>query len=231
MNIDNKEQKLLTGNNNIYWKGVIEDNKDPLEAGRCRVRIYGIHSHDISLAPTDSLPWAITKLGFAFGGLIGGVGISCIPKQGSWVSGYFDNEDENTPIIDGILLGINTSKYSGAFADPDGVHPMKTGSDINTKARGNKYRHNIVIETEYGHLIEIDDTKGDERIHIKHKKGTYFLIDKDGNVDIKCVKDHKEVIKGKVDITVDGDVNFISQGAVYLEGSSVTIKGGSTMVI
>ena len=30
----------------VWWQGVVEDRKDPLKLGRCRVRILGFHSED-----------------------------------------------------------------------------------------------------------------------------------------------------------------------------------------
>jgi hypothetical protein len=41
-----------------FYRALVEDNVDPLEAGRVRVRILGIHSMDVLEAPTENLPWA-----------------------------------------------------------------------------------------------------------------------------------------------------------------------------
>ena len=40
---------------------------------------------------------------------------------------------------------------------------------------------NKVFETESGHIREYDDTSGHERIHERHRTGTSYEIDKDGN--------------------------------------------------
>jgi len=37
----------------IWWNGVVEDRKDPLFLGRCRVRILGWHTADKSELPTE----------------------------------------------------------------------------------------------------------------------------------------------------------------------------------
>ena len=42
----------------VWWNGVVEDRKDPLFLGRCRVRILGWHTANKSELPTDMLPWA-----------------------------------------------------------------------------------------------------------------------------------------------------------------------------
>ena len=40
----------------VYF-GVVENRSDPLELGRCQVRVVGLHTHDKSLLPTSDLPW------------------------------------------------------------------------------------------------------------------------------------------------------------------------------
>ena len=41
-----------------WWVGVVENRIDPLQMGHCQVRIFGYHTEDKSLIPTDALPWA-----------------------------------------------------------------------------------------------------------------------------------------------------------------------------
>ncbi|AYP28396.1 baseplate hub subunit and tail lysozyme [Serratia phage vB_SmaA_3M] len=41
-----------------WWQGVVEDVNDPDQNGRVAVRIFGVHTTDTSLLPTDMLPWA-----------------------------------------------------------------------------------------------------------------------------------------------------------------------------
>lgn len=49
-------------------RAFVENNVDPLEAGRLQVRILGIHSMDPDIAPTISLPWAEPALPLANSG-------------------------------------------------------------------------------------------------------------------------------------------------------------------
>ena len=39
----------FTGLLSNFYTGVVEDRQDPLEVGRVRVRIYGLHTDDLSL--------------------------------------------------------------------------------------------------------------------------------------------------------------------------------------
>jgi hypothetical protein len=53
---------------NGFYRALVEDNVDPLEAGRVRVRILGIHPTDVLLAPTENLPWAEPVLPISYSG-------------------------------------------------------------------------------------------------------------------------------------------------------------------
>ena len=53
--IDNQFAGL---NGFVWWVGVVEDRQDPLKLGRCRVRIFGWHSENVTEVPTELLPWS-----------------------------------------------------------------------------------------------------------------------------------------------------------------------------
>jgi len=113
------------------------------------------------------------------------------------------------------------------------------------------YPYNNALETESGHALEFDDTPGQERVHIAHKKGAYIEFDKDGSKLERVQKDNYTVImgddfiyvKGKAVITVDGnfnlktstinieasEINMSSDGAVKIKGSSVKIESTGGM--
>lgn len=79
-----------------------------------------------------------------------------------------------------------------------------------------QYPFNHVHESESGHIHEIDDTEGAERLHTYHRTGTFEEIHPDGSRVTKIVGDDFEIIhtnknvliKGNLNITVDGDATF-----------------------
>jgi hypothetical protein len=77
---------------------------------------------------------------------------------------------------------------------------------------GSKYPFNHVLETESGHFVELDDTEGNERIHIYHKMGTFIEIDKSGNVMIKTVGNVTNVVAGNMDTYVQGNYSLSVDG-------------------
>ena len=50
------------------YRAIVEDNEDPIDVGRVRVRIFGMHSPDESITPTSHLPWAEPCLAVYFSG-------------------------------------------------------------------------------------------------------------------------------------------------------------------
>lgn len=88
-----------------------------------------------------------------------------------------------------------------------------------------KYPFNHVRQTESGHLQEFDDTSGAERIQTRHTKGTFEEWHPDGSEVRKIfgdgyeihLKDRNMLIKGDLNITVEGDARLKSRGSMYIE--------------
>lgn len=244
---------------NIFYRGVIEDNNDPEKLGRLRVRIFGLHSDDVSLLPTENLPWCEVAHSLE-GGFISGIGKSFVPQNGTFVWCFLECGNEEKPVIFASCPGISKEKESGAFTDPNGKYPLddRLGeSDFNRLARGEKtsetpsekllsenlvtgvptaignawdepsstssqaqYPFNNVTETASGHVIQIDDTDGNERIQIFHKTGAYIELKPDGNIILKSSNDFYEIAKGnfkqnvalKSDITINADKSELIGG-------------------
>jgi len=77
-----------------------------------------------------------------------------------------------------------------------------------------QYPYNHVNESESGHIHEIDDTKGGERLYRQHMSGTFEEIHPDGSKVVKIIGDNYEIIAGKSNIAIFGDVNITTSGTV-----------------
>lgn len=100
----------------VWWRGVVEDRFDPLELGRCKVRIFGFHPEDKQLVPTKDLPWSAPMVS-----LDPGRSHSTGPKEGDWIVGFFlDGEAAQFPVMMGIVPGIpeKPADPSKGFNDP-----------------------------------------------------------------------------------------------------------------
>lgn len=85
----------------VYWVGVVENIDDPLQIGRCKIRIFGWHTENLRLLPTNELPWATPA------SASNGSGSFSVPKPGDYVSGYFfDVNSAQNPYYTAVLPGI-----------------------------------------------------------------------------------------------------------------------------
>jgi len=107
------------------------------------------------------------------------------------------------------------------------------------------YPYNKVTQTESGHIIEVDDTPGSERLHIYHRSGTYIEIDANGSMVKRTKGSSYEIIDrngkisiaGRADISVNGACNiFVGNDAnIEVEGDTnitchndITAQAGGT---
>jgi len=266
----------------IWWHGFVEDIDDPLKLGRCRVRIFGIHTPIKNEIPTESLPWAPVMMP-SNSASVCGIGISptgILP--GTWVVGFFrDGKDCQQPMILGTYGGINKTTEANpklGFNDPSGKFPTKNYAkepdtnklarnedinntivrkkkddldDCNPTALGGswsepetpynaKYPKNHVVETESGHVFEVDDSPGAERIHQYHKSGTFEEIHPDGTRVQKIIGNDFEIIRKNNNVSIYGNMNvnvgnalkvYTGKGMdVQISGNArIHVKGNTTM--
>ena len=97
-----------------------------------------------------------------------------------------------------------------------------------------EYPYNKVTETESGHVIEIDDTPGSERIHVFHKAGTYIEIDRDGNTVFRRKGSDYQIIDKNGYVSVAGHLNLSVAGSVNLfagNNANVEIIGDAKLTV
>ena len=98
------------------------------------------------------------------------------------------------------------------------------------------YPFNNVTKTRSGHIFEVDDTLGYERIHRQHKSGTHETFTESGGRILTVTgenytvvfKDDNMVVVGNVNITIAGDGNTTVMGNynLHVEGDmNTTVRG------
>jgi len=98
-----------------------------------------------------------------------------------------------------------------------------------------KYPYNHVHESESGHIREIDDTPGAERIHERHNSGTGYEIHPKGDKVTRVKSDNYDLvtgddfahIKGNSSTTVDGGVRVFVNADGATEDGHYTIEVGN----
>lgn len=133
------------GNKNSFLQafvGAVEDIHDPLQLGRVRVRVFGLHGGDTDQGaiPTEDLPWALV-LTSSSNACLNGVGTSPVGiSQGAYVIVAFFDELYQSPLILGVIPGsigaikgsrdgVTVVRDGTYYEDPDGVFPSHHGLD------------------------------------------------------------------------------------------------------
>ena len=91
------------------------------------------------------------------------------------------------------------------------------------------YPFNHVHETESGHVHEIDDTVGGERIHRQHKIGTFEEWHPDGGRVLHTVHDNYEIISGDSNIFIHKRENDAGVGEAG--NLTITVEGDCRQLI
>lgn len=91
-----------------------------------------------------------------------------------------------------------------------------------------QYPYNKVTQTESGHVFEVDDTSGAERLHLYHTSGTFIEIDANGTVVTRKKGSSYEIIDKNGYISVAGDASISARGGVKIfvgEDADIEVKG------
>lgn len=223
-----------------WFIGIVEDVTDPLQLGRVKVRILNEHDSDVETGDLDFAHILMPNTSAC----VDGVGDSPNLSVGSRVVGFFiDGEEKQNPMILGSFPTIpdnDTVRHSLSFLarGKNTITRNRIGPEPDS-AYAAQYPFNRTITTRAGHIIELDDTPDNTRIHIHHKAGAYIEINNSGRIVIKSPVDSIDVAGGVKTIYAKGDVDIVSEKNVTIAAKKgiklgapggVTITEGSLMV-
>ena len=221
-----RQDDQFVGGQFDWFIGVVEDTNDPKKLNRVKVRCFGYHTDDLSEVKVEDLPFATVMMPNTSPS-VEGIGQNHQLLSGSWVVGFFrDGPSAQDPIILGSIMSFTEEKidtslgFQGTYGNKEGTSDVPTEvDDLNA---------NQVTKTVGGHLIELDNTTGEERIKVKHKSGTTLLIDKDGGVHVNAINDIVTIdgnttITGKLHVTEEqtNDKTIVAQGTITDSGATL----------
>ena len=221
-----RQDDQFVGGQFDWFIGVVEDTNDPKKLNRVKVRCFGYHTDDLSEVKVEDLPFATVMMP-STSPSVEGIGQNHQLLSGSWVVGFFrDGPSAQDPIILGSVMSFTETArdtslgFSGTYGNKEGISDVPTEvDDLNA---------NQVTKTVGGHLIELDNTPGEERINVKHKSGTTLLIDKDGGVHVNAINDIVTIdgnttITGKLHVTEEqtNDKTIVAQGTITDSGATL----------
>ena len=120
-----------------------------------------------------------------------------------------------------------------------GIQAYNSEWDQPASTYGAIYPYNSVYESESGHIVEFDDTKDHERIHIRHRSGTRTEITANGD-QLAIIKgdnyiiidgNNKVYIAGSSDLTVNGNANIRAAGNVGVLASNIDMVASGNIDI
>jgi predicted chitinase len=115
----------------IYF-GIIENRSDPLELGRCQVRVVGLHTHDKNLLPTSDLPWCATMQPTTSAAM-NGIGYTPIgPVEGTSVVVTYLDDTMQQGLILGSVGGIATEPVPIDFDDSGPINNTEKSTETVT---------------------------------------------------------------------------------------------------
>lgn len=136
-------------------------------------------------------------------------GFFFIPEAGQQVWVEFAAGDVNEPL------------WSGAWYPEDGT-PKTVADAPPTSAQK-------IIRTVSGHVVQLDDTEGEEKVMVSHRTGSFISIDKDGTVVIGNHKGSTVILNAKDEnvVIVDQHANSVRMTD---EGVTIVKMGGNAAV-
>jgi hypothetical protein len=164
----------------MFYRGVVEEDKDPLGMGRLKVRVIGLYDG----YKTEDLPWAYPA--FPIGGS-SGYGFWMIPKKGDtvWVTfegNYNLKPDTSKPVWIGTWFGKG---------------------EPSAEMKNNKQ---FLVKTPAGNVIHISDDE--DFIEVRDRKNNIIKIDiSSDTVLIKTA--NKVLIEAETEVSVKaGRINL-----------------------
>ena len=155
--ISDTVKDFLKGDDDNYsgkYIGVVLDNNDPLQFGRCKIRVHGLHDDIL----TDYLPWAMPEFSLAFSIK----GSFMVPEIGTMIYVEFDNGDLYMPIYGTKVIDrMNLNFSADALEDyPDSV---------------------ILYESKNGDYYKINRNRGE--LSIKSGSGVFLKWSQNGDIN------------------------------------------------
>lgn len=239
---NNKSDKSFDNLSDPIIKDVVDKIKDQLPWANCAAPIFGENgNHYFNAAsktsdksdnkkaktyedspPTDKFGKSYTPSAYNDSAK----GLFSIPKVGSKVWVFFENNNLNRPVYfatsydkeDWETINKETGDY------PDELENNPDGSDTQHK--------NKTVISQNGAVIEIINTEGEEEIKITHHSGSYIAWKNDLNEEFVEGSERKLVqggqtlhVGGNMNIYVGGNANILVDGTYTVESKgNMTFK-------
>ena len=197
---------------NNHWTGIVINNNDPDQLGRCQIKIYGYYEE----LATKNIPWAIPDIP----SMASTKGNFVIPELNTIVRGYFDNGDESKPVYTSVA-------FNASYTDEE-LNPF------DNLIRTEDYPQTMVLfQTDQRDYLVMNKKTGE--IAFTHHTGAVTRINPDGSIDIStCTYSAGNApmnvnVSGNMNINTFSDCNISAMGNVSVRSTSGTITLGKNL--
>jgi hypothetical protein len=148
--------------------------------------------------------------------------------EGKWPSKEYGGEADTNRLTRNEKIEktiVQKKREEAKVGVQTALHPWLTWDEKVTDYDP-KYPKNHVMETESGHVIELDDTPDKERISVYHKAGTWIELHPDGSRVERirgddyevAMSDKKLLVQGNCFMNIDGPITTLKTGKdFYIE--------------
>lgn len=182
------------------WIGIVTNNKDPLFAGRCQIRVYSLMD-DIDV---ELVPWATPINSTIFSG--DGAGSISVPKIGQFVRVIFNNGDIYAPEYT-TIQNIDSQLIQKIKDDYEGTHVLLFDPDENLT---------VIYQRSLGLQIFLKDS--------------FFQISPDSMITIQTPNADSiiQMDGDTTNITTKNEVNVSAGGKATVVADEVIVNGQQT---
>jgi len=198
-----KPRFMTTDLHDNDWIGVIEDNKDPLFAGRAKIRVFRL----MDTLPVEDLPWAVPINSTRMAG--NGAGSLSVPKIGIMVRVQFNNGDIHSPEYT-TIQNIDSEMIQMIKDDYEGTHVLLYDPEAEL---------NLIFQPETGFKI--------------YYKESFVQISPDSMITIQHANQDSMIqLEGEnCNIVTKNKINISAGSTVTLNGDEVVASGNQTTKI
>ena len=187
--------------------GLVEDTKDPLRLGRCKIRVFSVFDDIV----VEDLPWAKPSSKSTFFGKAGKAGSISIPKKGAMVKVEFDQGEIYSPMyfeVEELADDVKEELAKGTDeSDYQGSHIMLFDGDEDLKMWFTKTK-GLTFQLKNSRVNIAQDSS----ITIEHKDSQSII----------------ELEGGTIRVTSDSEINMTSGSQIKTSTNQAWVDGKFT---
>lgn len=213
------------------YNGVVEDNNDPEQNGRCRIRVMGLYDG----IETELLPWALPD--FAFCGTKKGSFI--VPEIGTVVNVYYDDDDIYQPRYFSKTMDLQNQQFEADKTEDYPNSMIFWETEQGDYFKFNRAKSEATFRTSVGVFVKVFQNGNIEVTNDSTDSGN-CNVSLRGNFNISNPFGNINIFTNNISVSGYGDMNIVNNGStnikslnnasIKVNGDCDIVAGGSTKI-